>query len=305
MKDYLHLRLENVNLQSNAGPNSFGQKLHKYMSDLQVIFQHHETPDAYLCFIESNVASYNAPMFQRLDGIYFNIDFDYKSQNANIKRTYELANGVIFQSHFNQKLISKYFGSHENCVVIHNGADLDTISQITPLQLDDYDNVWCCASSWRPHKRLNDNIKYFLEHKNTNDVLMVAGYVKPQDQIQHPNIKYLGDVSQNFLYSIYKRSKYFLHLAWLDHCPNVVVDARACECKIICSSAGGTIEIAGNDSIIIEEEEWDFQPTQLYSPPKLDFSNKTSNTHNVCYDMSNVSNKYLEFITKGIHAANS
>ena len=31
----------------------------------------------------------------------------------------------------------------------------------------------------------------------------------------------------NTLLSLYKRSKYFIHLAWLDHCPNVVVDARA------------------------------------------------------------------------------
>ena len=52
----------------------------------------------------------------------------------------------------------------------------------------------------------------------------------------------------------------FIHLAWLDHCPNVVVDARAAACQIICSSAGGTKEIAGPSAIVIEEDEWDFEP---------------------------------------------
>ena len=42
------------------------------------------------------------------------------------------------------------------------------------------------------------------------------------------------------IYKMYKASTHFVHLAWLDHCPNVVVDARASGCKIVCSSAGGT-----------------------------------------------------------------
>ena len=62
---------------------------------------------------------------------------------------------------------------------------------------------------------------------------------------------------------MYKASKYFLHLAWLDHCPNVVVDAMACGCTVICSSAGGTKEIAGDNAIIIEENDWNYEPVHL------------------------------------------
>ena len=68
--------------------------------------------------------------------------------------------------------------------------------------------------------------------------------------------------------------KYFLHLSWLDHCPNVVVDARSCGCQVICSSTGGTKEIAGEDAIIIEEDEWNYEIVDLYDPPELDFSKK-------------------------------
>ena len=32
-------------------------------------------------------------------------------------------------------------------------------------KLDKYENVWCCASSWRPHKRLNENLHELWKSK--------------------------------------------------------------------------------------------------------------------------------------------
>ena len=85
-------------------------------------------------------------------------------------------------------------------------------------------------------------------------------------------------------------------MAWLDHCPNVVVDARAAGCKIVCSSAGGTREIAGADAIIVEEDEWNFEPVKLYEPPKLDFSRKTSNNWEVDINITTTAKKYKNFL---------
>ena len=94
------------------------------------------------------------------------------------------------------------------------------------------------------------------------------------------------------------RSNVFLHLAWLDHCPNVVVDALACGCKIICSSSGGTKEIAGPNAILIEEEEWDFKPLDLYNPPLMNFSKKRENTHSSNINMKFVANQYSDFLER-------
>ena len=120
----------------------------------------------------------------------------------------------------------------------------------------------------------------------------------PDYHIKDPNIFYVGELSYEKLLSLYKRSKYFLHLAWLDHCPNVVVDARASGCNIICSSAGGTREIAGVNATIIQEDEWDFEPVELYSPPGLDFNKKTENVWNKLEDVSmhNVAKRYQKFL---------
>jgi glycosyltransferase involved in cell wall biosynthesis len=266
------------------------------------IFGNHTDADAHLCFIESHRKSYSKPMFQRLDGIYFNNTQNYNQQNRNIKRTYDMADGVIFQSNFNKELTFKYFGPRSNYTIIHNGADVDRIAQTEPLAFNRYENLWSCASSWRPHKRLSENIRYFLTHGGPNDGMIVAGDVAPKDRIKNDRVHYVGNLKQHQLYALYKKSKYFVHLAWLDHCPNVVVDARASGCQIICSSAGGTKEIAGDNAIVIAEPEWDMEPVDLYSPPDINFSilfdKKCEKSYNI--GMNIVVEKYLNFIKQGI-----
>lgn len=292
----MNIYFENVNLNSSSGPNSFANKLLKYLPMAGVSINPDKKPDAHLCFIETTRAKFDKPMFQRLDGIYFNTASDYNLQNKNIKRTYDMADGVIFQSQFNKLLITKYFGEHKNSIVIHNGADIKKIQETQELSLDRYENLWCCAASWRPHKRLNDNIRYFFEHSGPNDGMIIAGNVPVGDKIKDSKLHYVGALNQTQLYSLYKKCKYFVHLAWLDHCPNVVVDARACGCIIICSSAGGTKEIAGSNAIVIVEDEWDFEPIALYEPHRLDFTKKRAIGLDSILDMSIVSRLYKEYI---------
>jgi hypothetical protein len=76
----------------------------------------------------------------------------------------------------------------------------------------------------------------------------------------------------------------------------VVVDARACGAQIICSSAGGTKEIAGSDAIVIKEDDWDYTPVALYEPPPMNFANKTNIGVDSELDMYTVCNRYRNFI---------
>jgi len=89
----------------------------------------------------------------------------------------------------------------------------------------------------------------------------------------HKKIVFYGDLQYNKLKELYAASSTFVHLAYLDHCPNVVVDAAAHGCHIVCSSTGGTKEIIKKGTVI-QEIEWDFSPTKLYHPPVLDFSKR-------------------------------
>ena len=292
----MNIYMDNVDVGSRSGPNHFAKKLKKYMNLQGDTFTFSDKFDVQISFIQK--IRELAPIYQRLDGIYFNKAFDYNLQNKNILETYKIAKGVIFQSEFNRDLTFKYFGEHSNYRIIHNGADLDYINRVETLNhvgLDKYENVWSCASSWRPHKRLGENIKYFLQHGGEKDCLIVAGEVANHDMVINDRIHYVGDLNIETLTSLYKRSKYFIHLAYLDHCPNVVVDAAACGCQIVCSSSGGTKEVAPG-AIIIEEDPWSFEPTLLYEPPRLDFTRKKENQSAANLDMVYVAAQYNKFL---------
>jgi glycosyltransferase involved in cell wall biosynthesis len=295
-----NIHLQNVDLTSNSGPNCFGRKLFDCLRNQGITFNALQDPVATLAFIQKIKVPSSGKLFQRLDGIYFNSEQNYTQQNKPILETYKVADGVIFQSDFNKRLVTKYFGEHKSSTIIHNGASLELIQSIpdVPEHIQNKHNkIWSCASHWRPHKRLQENIRYFLEHSHDNDVLFVMG--KTDDKpIDDPRIRYLGNLKYENVLTILKASDYFIHLAWLDHCPNVVVDARACGAQVICSSSGGTKEIAGIGAVVIKEDEWDLEPVRLYSPPQIDFSQKLKNSYDSEYDMKKVSQAYLKFITE-------
>ena len=64
----MNIQLENINLSSNSGPNSFASKLIKY-KPANVAFDNAKGYDASLCFIESRVVKPEIPLFLRMDGI--------------------------------------------------------------------------------------------------------------------------------------------------------------------------------------------------------------------------------------------
>ena len=294
----LNVLFDNVNFASDSGPNNFSKKLAHKLKELgyNILMNGDtsKTPDVQLSFI-SNIEN-RAPIVLRLDGLYFNTEQPWKLLNDPIRRSYELASAIVFQSEFNKKLVEKYIGDHDNCHIIHNGTNLDWIEEIPPIDspvLDGFSGVWCCASTWRPHKRLSENIRYFLEHAPDDCCFVVAGDTT-EEQHEDPRIFYAGKLDWVSLVGLFKRSETFVHLAWLDHCPNVVVDARASGCHIVCSSTGGTSEIAGKNATIISEDEWDLEPVKLYEPPALDFSRKLENDNDSGLSINQVTEKYIE-----------
>ena len=299
MKIFAH----NFNPNSNSGPNKFTRQLFNQMEkDYQVSYTNNQQEaDVEFCLIQQ-IAHKVKPMVLRLDGIWFNSEQNYKEQNRLIEFSYQNANAVIFQSEFNKKLTESWFGKHRNAYVIHNAADLKQIERANAAFWNNTfgkdTEVWSCASSWRPHKRLNENIRYFLEFAPKNAILAVAGKGAASerlDYLSNERIKFLNELDYMSLLSLYKRSSTFIHLAYLDHCPNVVVDAQASGCRIICSSTGGTSEIVENGTIVVEEE-WDFKPCKLYSPPQIEFNSFKHFSMSKNRNIVNCSKKYYDIL---------
>jgi glycosyltransferase involved in cell wall biosynthesis len=287
----------NFNPLSNSGPNSFTRNLFEQLGrecDVE-IETNIKNSDIEFCLIQSDIKK-SIPRITRLDGIYFNKSQDYNLLNDVILQTYNDSDAVIFQSKFNRDLVQRWFGEHRNGHVIINGADtekINTINKADMSEMFDDRKIWMCASQWRPHKRLNENIRYFIEHSDDDDVLIIAGSGAMKEdflgyeKLINVRIFYTGHVEWSQLISICKSASSFIHLSFLDHCPNVVVDAAACGCEIICASSGGTKEIYANNKTIVRDIDWDFMPIKLYEPPKLNFDNKKEIISKQSFNISN------------------
>lgn len=292
----MRILFNNVDFGSRSGPNGFGLKLAKELSRMGHKITN-DSPDVALNFIQGHCPGIKNVL--RLDGIYFNTSQDWQKQNEPIRMSYNLADAVVVQSHFNRELVFHYFGGRENVHVIHNGTSLEEIAKIEPAQTGmSRERIWFCASSWRPHKRLTENIAYFQCHAKQDDVLLIAGSgdIAVLDDCSDPRVRYLGDLNWYQMISVMKASLNFIHLAYLDHCPNVVVDARACGCEVIVSSSGGTKEIAGENAKIIKEEEWCMDPVNLQDPPRLDFSYSERNIIENSIDITKVAELYANLL---------
>ena len=306
MKVFAH----NFNPNSNSGPNKFTRSLFEELKNKEEFSLCSQAEaDVEFCLIQQSTNK-KKPMLLRLDGIYFNSEQDFNQQNAPIRFAYENADAVVFQSNFNKQLTERWFGEHRNSHVIHNAYFGETVKDSIFQKAFPGKEIWSCASTWRPHKRLLENIKYYIKHGPENSVFLVAGDTTSTStgitenetyqisQLSVPESKaviFFGNLEYNVLRQLYDASTTFIHLAYLDHCPNVVVDAHAHGCKIVCASSGGTKEVSWS-SRIVKDRPWDFSPIPLYNPPKLNLEdiieNHISNTPTIKRLAAECLNKY-------------
>ena len=305
----MRIYFDNVDFGASNGPNNYAQKLaHKLTLLGHEIVGLNDEPDAQISFIQ--VVNKVAPMLLRLDGIYFNSDQDWRAQNAPIKLSYDEADAVVVQSTYNQSLIEHHFGRHDNIHIIHNGTCHDIIKQIEPIdikatipELARYEEFWMCAAHWRPHKRLEDNVRYFEAYAPENAAMLVFGKADDQDivsrvaKIASGRVVYVGEQPWSVLIGAMKACSTFVHLAWLDHCPNVVVDALACGCHLVCSTAGGTNELPVDlpwcESWTEIQDEETFGPCKLYEPPVLDMNGGRNQRRNPFIAVDSIDEKMM------------
>lgn len=275
MRGIVHF--SNVNFDSQTGPNTFGGRLAVQLSmDHFTLAGHGEDYDVALAFIEPSYdIRKDRPLVLRLDGIWFKpTDFDYK--NRTIKNAYSAADHVIFQSQFDKQMVESWWPKAKSVSVINNGIQLKQRIQVNDKLKKlrrEYQKVFVCSASWHPQKRLIEVIELFKRFrlKYPSSALIVLG-PNPDPVLSDPDIFYAGLQPHAACMQIYSIADWFIHLAWLDHCPNVVVEAMSVGCPIICTDSGGTHEIVKSNGIVIKDKPYKFELTDYDSPPPLDLT---------------------------------
>lgn len=273
------IHFDNVNLSSRSGPNSFAKRLQKKLLQLgHKVVDTAIDADVSLVFIEPSGAKLAKKVVQRLDGIWF-APHEFENNNVRIKWLYERADHVILQSEFDKTMTTKWWGLPKKHSVIKNGIDKE-VSVDSRLQESlnnlkiKHEKIFVASANWHPQKRLQENVKLFHKLKKEfypTACLIVMG---SNANINGEDIYLTGNIAHEHCIQILHHADWMLHLAWLDHCPNTVIEALSCNVPVICSEDGGTKELVQEYGLILKEiKQYNFQLTDYDNPPSLNIEN--------------------------------
>ena len=303
----MKVHLDNVNLDSNSGPNSFGKRLAMGLleSGHDIELYDGRNADVSLVFIEPSGRPLAKKVVQRLDGIWFSPG-EFEEKNVNIKSLYHKADAVIWQSEFDRGMTTKWWGQPKKGSVIRNGINAEPISKFTIPALEQirqqYEMLFVCSANWHPQKRLSNNIKLYKHLRSfyRSAALIVMG--SNPTQVADPHIFYTGPQPHEVCLEVFSASNWMLHLAWLDHCPNTVVESLSQGTPVICSEQGGTKELVQEYGIVLKEKnQYNFELANYDNPPDIDVTQisklpeklQLGNSHNV--SMEFCLSSYLDF----------
>lgn len=189
------------------------------------------------------IKNHGLPTVLRLDGIYYDLDSNYKSMNKDISISHATADAIAYQSNFSMTMCQKYLAQKKAKYfdVIHNGVESwEQFSQHEGI------NIVSC-SKWRRHKRLPEIIYLFkqFEYLYPNSKLHIIGPMKKGGvEIKAPNVIYYGQLNELDIKKIYETADIYLHLAKKDPCPSSVVEAISAGIPVVTTDAtGGATEM--------------------------------------------------------------
>lgn len=299
----MRVHLDGVNTSSSSGPNTFARRFAQalYAGGHEPCFTA-EGADVSLVFIEPSGARLAPKVVQRLDGIWFKPD-EFEAKNRSIRALYDRADAVIWQSDFDRRMTTKWWGQPRHGTIIHNGIDTTPVKELTISSLVDlrsqYKKMYVCSANWHPQKRLAANVRLFecLQKQEPSSCLIVLG-AHPDVRATGPHVFYAGSQPPEVYNEIYSAANWMLHLAWADHCPNVVIEALAQGTPVVCSDVGGTKELIGTYGMVLKEQAYDFELADYDNPPDVDVTQVVSLPERQQLDYSSIADIDIRHVTE-------
>ncbi len=179
--------------------------------------------------------------------------------------------GVIFISEYCRKLFSRHINlSRTKSTVIYHGrlenpapADEDILKKLrieTPY-------ILCVSHIWRYKKMLEMVRSYILAAQRRPDLppLIIAGtnyspeYLGEiinviQESGMGERVRFVGNVPESELASLYPNCRAFLFPSVIEACPNILIEALSSGCAIACSDRGVMPEIASDAALYFDPD---------------------------------------------------
>jgi glycosyltransferase involved in cell wall biosynthesis len=260
------------------GPRSFLKNITKYFEakGIEIGFNPDERCDILFVIVAEIMELLikkkreGAKIVQRLDGVIFDLDKDYLRINAKMRHTLGQADLVIYQSLFSKEMCHIYLGSPPAAWrIIYNPVDIEVFSPFGERLSFGNKKVLLSVSHFHPQKRLQDSLRAFSKLLDQRDdllfVIIGGGKVEcdiPRRVLDHTRL--VGLIPHTRLPAYYRSAHIFLHPSWLDHCPNVVLEAMASGLPVVYSNTGGTPELVGDGGVMLNTDIiFDYQPKYL------------------------------------------
>lgn len=299
----MRVHLDGVNAASTTGPNTFARRFAQglYLAGHEPCFSA-EGADVSLVFIEPSGARLAPKVVQRLDGVWFKPE-EFEAKNRGIKALYERADSVVWQSAFDRGMTTKWWGEPKSGSIIRNGIDTTPVKELTIPSLVDlrgqYKRMYVCSANWHPQKRLAANVRLFeqLQRQEPSSCLIVLGG-HPDVRATGPHVFYAGSQPTEVCNEVYSAANWMLHLAWADHCPNVVVEALAQGTPVACSEVGGTKELVGGYGLVLKERPYAFELADYDDPPPIDVTQVASLPDRQQLDYSSIADIDIKHVTE-------
>ena len=224
-----------------------------------------KNPDVNLVFVKG---VYSGKIYIiRLDNAWINLKINSGGKNKKIYKTMKKCDAVIYQGEYSKKVCQKFIGIHKINTVIPNGCDFSEFKE-TYVHRRPYVLAF---SRWRPHKRLKEITNGFLESGLNKDYdLIICG--DPDYVVKDKSVIYVGKTNKKILNPIIKGCKFVIHLAYMDCCPNSVVESLVCGKNILHTDSGGMKDIVKCSGYCIKDGDFNYKMVDLYNPPALDMN---------------------------------
>lgn len=254
-----------------TGKGQFISRVMPELANLGVKVTHkpQDSHDLYLDIAKFRFKS-KAKKILRLDGCYYDKhSSSHVKINKNIAKCLRQSDAAIYQSEWSKYMCDYYLGKAPGkSAVIHNGADYKFYEGIEPAK-SSFKHNFFTASRWRHPKRLKEITKAFLKADIPDSCLWVAG--KPNFKVEDKRVKYLGHIYEKEMAKYLKMADAFIHISWVDACPNSVIESLCAGTPVVCNNVGGTPELVSNDGVICKiDKPYNMGRVNHDKPPKID-----------------------------------
>lgn len=249
----------------SGGPAVFMDRLFSYLEERELIRVVDSSPDIYFAnvWLDEEIPHGAKLVFRAASAYYNRWERKRSGLNKKIANSVLLANHVIYQSKFSRILITKILNvDAKNSSTIHNGFDTSKYKDVKPISFDKK-RVFVACSNWTSAaKRGLEIISCFKESAIKDSLLIIIGPGLPTSI--SGNVMIVGAKSMEEISAYLKARPYFIHISYVEACPNSVIEALCFGCPVVCNNIGGTPEIVQTSGLIAPcDADFEFRRTKV------------------------------------------